>query len=204
MVGQATITPPEDAKVCTSELIQITSWTPRGDTLINVGGAVVQVDLRRPTAIDLKTDTGRCDDKDLEELIEEAKKQGKEPDLEHDPTALRTDDGPGCLDPPQAGVEVILKYVDPLGNVDLPHGHDRCERLLRGLRGQRHRRHLAGHRGVPRRQVRGPGHRGPDHRVLVPQLSREVRGGRRPPYTVTTFPLASPSLAVVPTRVVDS
>ena len=54
MVGQATVTPPEDAKVCTSERIQVTSWTPRGDTLINVGGAVVQVDLRRPTAIRLE------------------------------------------------------------------------------------------------------------------------------------------------------
>ena len=51
MVGQATITPPEKAKVCTSERVQVTSWTPRGDTLINVGGGVVQVDLRRSTAI---------------------------------------------------------------------------------------------------------------------------------------------------------
>ncbi len=82
-----------------------------------MGGQVVQVDLRRPTVINLKTDSGRCDGKDLEELIEEAKKQGKEPD----PEMIRQRCGRvvvrGCLDPPQAGVEVVLKYVDPLGNV---------------------------------------------------------------------------------------
>lgn len=68
--GVAKITPPEDAKVCTSEMIQVTSWTPRGDTLINVGGGVVQVDLRRRTTMTLDVDTGRCTGEDLEELFE--------------------------------------------------------------------------------------------------------------------------------------
>ena len=82
MVGQATVTPPKDAEVCTSERIQVTSWTPRGDTLINVGGAVVQVDLRRPVAIKLEADADRCGDQDWEVLIREAKEQGKELDPE--------------------------------------------------------------------------------------------------------------------------
>jgi hypothetical protein len=117
IVGQATITPPEDAKVCTSERIQVTSWTPRGDTLINVGGGVVQVDLRRPMAIKLEVEAERCSEKDWEVLIQQAEEQGKE----IDPEILRRRCGRmvvrGCMEPPIAGQEVILKYVDPLGNV---------------------------------------------------------------------------------------
>ena len=117
MVGTVTITPPKDAKVCTSERVQITSWMPRGDTLINVGGAVVQVDLRRPTVIKLEADVGRCDQKDWEILLREAKKKGQR----LDPEVARRRCGRtvvhGCLEPPIPGQEIVLKYVDPLGNV---------------------------------------------------------------------------------------
>lgn len=117
LAGQATITPPEDARVCTSELVTVSSWTPRGDTLINVGGAVVQVDLRRPTVITLKGDAGRCDRHDWQTLAEEAREQCKEVDLEELRKRCGRVTAQGCLDPPQAGVEVILRYVDPLGVV---------------------------------------------------------------------------------------
>jgi hypothetical protein len=117
MVGQTTITPSKDARVCTSERIEVTSWTPRGDTLINVGGAIVQVDLRRPTAITLEVEVGSCRKKDWDELIREAKKNGK--DL--DPKIVRKRCGKlavhGCLEPPLPGQGIVLKYVDPLGNV---------------------------------------------------------------------------------------
>ena len=115
MVGQATITPPEKAEVCTSEWIQITRRAPRGDTLINVGGGVVQVDLRRPVAINMKADVSRCRDKDWEILLREAKKQGKK----LDPEIVRERCGrmvvQGCLDRAYPVKEIILKYVDPLG-----------------------------------------------------------------------------------------
>jgi len=117
MVGQVTITPPEKARVCTSERILVTSWTPRGDTLINVGGAIVQVDLRRPAAITMEAEPGRCDGRDIERLIKQAKKAGRP----IDPKQARKRCGriaiKGCLHPPIAGQEIILKYVDPLGNV---------------------------------------------------------------------------------------
>jgi hypothetical protein len=66
--GTAVITPPEDAEVCTTEYIDITSWTPRGDTMINVGGGIAQVDLRRPTAITLEAGTEECRKEDFEDL----------------------------------------------------------------------------------------------------------------------------------------
>ncbi len=83
----------------------------------NVGGQIVQVDLRRPTVINLRTAAQPCEGVDWEALAEEAKRTGRQPDIE----LIRRRCGPitaaGCLDPPQAGVEVILRYVDPLGNV---------------------------------------------------------------------------------------
>lgn len=117
MTGQLTITPPEDAKVCTSEWVQVTSWTPRGDTLINVGGGVVQVDLRRSPVLKMEVDGGRCSGNDLEILFEEMKKKGQQ----INPEMLRKRCGRitanGCIEPPVESQEIILKYTDPLGNV---------------------------------------------------------------------------------------
>jgi hypothetical protein len=117
IVGYAKITPPDSAEVCTSEHIQVTSWTPRGDTLINVGGAVVQVDLRRPTAINLDVKTDRCEENDWELLIQEAKERGKELDPKVVSKRCARITMHGCMEPPIAGQEIILRYVDPLGNV---------------------------------------------------------------------------------------
>jgi M6 family metalloprotease-like protein len=64
VAATATITPPPDAQVCTSQVIQVSSWTPRGDTLINVGGGVVQVDLRKNTLLTLDTRVESCNKND--------------------------------------------------------------------------------------------------------------------------------------------
>lgn len=117
MGGTVTMTPPPDAEVCTTEHVSVTSWSPRGDTLINVGGQVVQVDLRRATMMRFDADTGTCDGRDWERLLAEAKEHGLEPDLELIRRRCNRIEAHGCLNPPLAGVEVILKYVDPLGNV---------------------------------------------------------------------------------------
>ena len=54
--------------------------------------------------------------KGLGNCSREAKKQGKQLDR-IDPQALRPDGRPRLPGTAQAGVEVILHYVDPLGNV---------------------------------------------------------------------------------------
>lgn len=118
MLGYATVTPPEDGKVCTSELIQITSWTPRGDTMINVGGGIVQVDLRRPTAITLEADTERCRGEDWERLAREAKKRDEQVDLEMIRKRCGRITATGCTNPPLANQEIIVKFTDPYGNVE--------------------------------------------------------------------------------------
>jgi len=105
MSGVATITPPPDAEVCTSESIQITSWTPRGDTIIPVGGGIVQVDLRRPVVLTLDAGIEGCRGKDRKLLAE----------------AITIVDcyritARGCTDPPQPNQEIIVKFTDPNGN----------------------------------------------------------------------------------------
>ncbi|MFN8463942.1 MAG: S8 family serine peptidase [Caldilineaceae bacterium] len=116
MLGSATIEPPEKAEVCTAERIVITSWTPRGDTLIEVGGGIVQVNLRKPTLLTLDVSTSRCDGKDLEELLGELKKEQKPVD----PVRVRKRCGhitvQGCTIPSIANQEIIVKFVDPYGN----------------------------------------------------------------------------------------
>lgn len=114
-VGQVTITPPIGANVCTSERMQITSWTPRGDTMINVGGAVVQVDLRRPTAMTFEANAGPCDDRDMDIVRSQGSQRMMIATESARPRCTRVV-AHGCLVPPMPGVEVILKYVDPLGN----------------------------------------------------------------------------------------
>lgn len=69
--GTATITPPPDGELCSTRFLRITSWTPRGDTMIPLGGAMVQVDLRRPTTVTLDAVSVECRDEDLKRLLEE-------------------------------------------------------------------------------------------------------------------------------------
>ncbi len=100
--GVATVTPPPDAEVCTSEMLEVTSWTPRGDTLIPVGGAMLQVDLRRPSAVTLVTGARPCPRQVYAASFEYPDCRG---------IAVE-----GCTDPPRPFEEIIVKFVDALGN----------------------------------------------------------------------------------------
>lgn len=122
MTGFATIYPPKDAKVCTSERIQITSWTPRGDTIIPVGGAVVQVDLRKRTLLTLDTGVEKCRGKDYEYLIKiDKKEEGKkekhtdEEEIEKIKKFCARITARGCTDPILPNQEIIVKFIDPDG-----------------------------------------------------------------------------------------
>lgn len=103
--GAATITPPPEAEVCTSHRIQITSWTPRGDTIVPVGGGVVQVDLRKAGNLTYKTSVESCRKVDPKLRAMAVAPGGP-------CYSIRTQ---GCTDPPQANQEIIIKYTDPLG-----------------------------------------------------------------------------------------
>ncbi len=115
VAGTVTVQPPKHAEVCTSERLEVTSWTPRGDTIVPVGGGLVQVDLRKRTLLTLETGTGRCDGRDLEELFAKIKEQGGRIDPERLQKACGRITAAGCTDPPAPHQEIIVKFVRPDG-----------------------------------------------------------------------------------------
>lgn len=115
VAGTVTVQPPEHAEVCTSEWIEVTSWTPRGDTIVPVGGAVVQVDLRNRTLLTLDAGANQCDGNDLEQLFEQVKRAGGEVDPERLRKRCGRITATGCTDPPAPHQEIIVKFVRPDG-----------------------------------------------------------------------------------------
>lgn len=101
--GKITITPPPDEKLCSSRVLEVTAWTPRGDTLIPVGGSVVQVDMRRPTKLTLVTDEDKCRGNDFT--------VGGSAN-ERNCRRITTE---GCTDPPQPNQTIWVRYVSASG-----------------------------------------------------------------------------------------
>lgn len=62
--GTLAVQPNIDAPACTEHPIYVTGWTPLGDTLIRLGGATVDVNLRKRTNLTLDTRVRDCRRKD--------------------------------------------------------------------------------------------------------------------------------------------
>jgi hypothetical protein len=128
ILGELTLQPPDDAPPCNDFQIDVTSWTPRGDTLIQVGGGTVQVDLRNRTKMTLETGLRDCNPKMIAELWQRLQRRLTERSLQgyygpgvpthqapfKEPCAIIT--AQGCTDPPRPNEEIIVKYIDPSGN----------------------------------------------------------------------------------------
>ncbi|MDQ3281094.1 MAG: S8 family serine peptidase [Acidobacteriota bacterium] len=102
--GKITFTPPPDEKLCSSRVLEVTAWTPRGDTLIPVGGSVVQVDMRRPTKLTLDAGEGKCRGADF----------GTPGVTQRNCRRVTTH---GCTDPPQPNQTIWIRYVSQSGEV---------------------------------------------------------------------------------------
>lgn len=113
VAGTATIKPPPDAEVCTSEVLQITSWTPRGDTLINVGGAVAKVDLRRNTLLTLDIRVDDCRKNDKQSRAHASGRRGV-PQTQNSRFCERVT-ARGCTNPALPNQLIIVKYLMPDG-----------------------------------------------------------------------------------------
>ena len=114
--GVATVTPPENAKVCTSEYVQITSWTPRGDTIIPVGGAVVKVDLRKQTLLTLDAGVEPCNGRNIEKFVSDENVAGRQVAAVKVRESCSRITAKGCTNPKLPNQEIIVKFVDPDGN----------------------------------------------------------------------------------------
>lgn len=97
--GTLKIQPPLSQPDCTSRDIDLTGWTPKGDTLIRVGDIVVTVDLQKKTAITLSTGTAGCG----HPIIVAANAAACH-------AVVR-----GCTTPPQPNQTIVLRYVGPDG-----------------------------------------------------------------------------------------
>jgi hypothetical protein len=106
--GTLTIQPPENAPVCTEHKIDVTSWMPRGNTLVQLGGGTVQVDLRNRTDLSVNTSVTACDQK-IYAASATTSGQNTRPKCAEIHTS-------GCTNPPRPNEEIIIRYEDPDGN----------------------------------------------------------------------------------------
>lgn len=111
----AVITPPPDAQVCTSRRIEFTSWTPRGDTIIPVGGAVANILLRKPTLLTIDSGSTLCNREDLRLLAPGGGKKFSARKNEDPGCFCRRLVMRGCTIPALANQEIIVKFIDQDG-----------------------------------------------------------------------------------------
>jgi hypothetical protein len=104
-VGALHVQPSDDAPVCTNHELRITAWTPRGDTLIPLGGTTVDLRLRKRTQVTVEPPTEReCTQGQLRALAI---------DPVHPPQRCRVITSKGCTKPPRPNAGVMVRYRDP-------------------------------------------------------------------------------------------
>jgi DNA-binding beta-propeller fold protein YncE len=122
-VTTLTVKPHDDATVCTDHEIYVTGWTPRGDTLVRLGGTTLGVGLRNNTIVQMSAQAGSCSRTVMSRML--AVKGTAVVDTPGDPigiSTLRTNVGcamivtTGCTVPPRPNETIYIKYADPAGN----------------------------------------------------------------------------------------
>lgn len=120
-IGALSVQPPDGSPACTDHEVRITAWTPRGDTLIRVGGTTVNVALRNQTELTLDTGIGDCrKDKPVTYATNEGMALDPLSSLAIDPAkpitqcaVIKTN---GCTVPPRPNETIVVRYRDPEGN----------------------------------------------------------------------------------------
>lgn len=97
--GYLDLKPHEGAPDCRDHRIHVTAWTPRGDTLVKLGGATLDMPLRRHTKTTLKVEPKACDPK-----------QGG--NLKYCQLLVAS----GCTSPVRKGEKLSVGFLDPAGN----------------------------------------------------------------------------------------
>lgn len=108
LFGVLTSQPPEQAPACTDHEMEVTAWTPRGDTLIRLGGTTVDVHLRNRTGIALDFRVTQVQDCGFEEdpILDSPQQPGR---------CVRIFVF-GQTGPERTKEEVMVRYRDPAGN----------------------------------------------------------------------------------------
>ena len=105
--GTLTVQPPDTATVCTDHEIFVTSWMPKGNTLIQLGGSTLQINLRSLTTLTATTTGTPCKQSNEGKLS-----AGKR----YSDAKCYTLTTTGCTNPVRPNEDIIIRYEDPEGN----------------------------------------------------------------------------------------
>jgi M6 family metalloprotease-like protein len=113
-VGSLKVKPNDSAAVCTDHEIQVTAWSPRGDTLVRLGGTTVNVELRHETTLSAEAGVAGCiagDEGNSTPAFDTLKADFAVP-----PRSCALLTVKGCTDPVRAHETIVVRYSDPAGN----------------------------------------------------------------------------------------
>ncbi|MFQ6552539.1 CARDB domain-containing protein [Aestuariibius insulae] len=128
--GLFTVTPDDDAPVCTTQTMQVQGWRKSGNTLIRLGGMTVDVDLRRTQGLKSDTRVSECPTRNAEENQERYRaaswepngyttddvKRGLLPPWIKSPRICRVVQTSGCTDPAQPNQSITIRYTNEDGS----------------------------------------------------------------------------------------
>lgn len=122
------VTPPESAPLCTSYDTAITAWTPRGDTLVKLGGTSLIINLGEAVNVDFQTKVRPCKKDEYKHVAQECWVQQKERERSRDNERDKEGgydvyacpcmviEAQGCTNPPLKNDEIEIRYRDDEGN----------------------------------------------------------------------------------------
>ncbi len=122
-MGELKVQPPEGSPPCNDYEFRVTAWTPSGDTLINLGGASVNAQLRNGTDLKLEGAVTKC-------RVRPRQRDGGPVRISNpnntitalpieavnEPTECATIQSAGCTTPARPNEKVVMRYLDPAGN----------------------------------------------------------------------------------------
>ncbi|MCY1019553.1 NHL repeat-containing protein [Pyxidicoccus sp. MSG2] len=117
--GHLKFQPDEKDKDCVAHDAHVTAWTPRGDTLVRMGGATVRVPLRRRTTVEIETvEVVKVSCKEFPAYHLEPDKKTKVYfyDPKKPPETCGLIRVKGYTKPERPGQKFLLRYTDGAGN----------------------------------------------------------------------------------------
>ncbi len=110
--AQVTLQPFEGTPVCSKEVVTVSAFTPRVDTLKELGGITLQIGLKNPASVNAETWV-QCGQADPKSSIGLSHKPGSFTQQE---CHIHTQ---GCTDPALANTQVAIVYTLPDGSKDV-------------------------------------------------------------------------------------
>lgn len=110
--AQVTLQPFEGTPVCSKEVVTVSAFTPRVDTLKELGGITLQIGLKNPASVNAETwvQCGQADPKSTALLARETRSFAAQECHIHTQ---------GCTDPALPNTQVAIVYTSPEGSTEV-------------------------------------------------------------------------------------